>query len=371
MPLPLAGWFAAHKKIGIAVIVLLVAGLCAGGYFGWQEYQRRQTSAFALEKLKEALKPVDTNALAHMVDFHAISRDLAKAARRTFPFLHDGHDPERSISHTIQTALLKRFLEKDSAGSQFPEDESPEALLKKPLEMLPKDFIDQLVSGSTLTVMDENSAQVTAKITNKQFKDPFTLRMLLQKGPDGWRIRHIVNAEALAGQLRQELLRRHVGLREVYEAKNRDTTKQMEEVLKLETCTAHAGVLSDKRTFLLMVHATAKNIGDVKITNFNLDTTLYGRDGQPVWHRFLNVAKPVAPGENFNNRWSYELEASDPIARQILAAGPLQCRAKWQTLTLGSGKVLHIAEVPNPAEQCATDGHNHPKGFCTLPLFQR
>lgn len=361
----------AHKLISVIVGVLLIAGLAAGGWYGWKQYQYRQTSQYALEALKKSLLPADPASLAHLVDFNAVGKDLAKAVREEFPFYLAGNDQEREINHTLQKALLKRFMEPDSNGPMFPEDASDQAKLQKQLVMFPPDFIGQLLATLSVRDTEPNGALVSAKIDHPQLDKSYTLVMSMEKTPHGWQIKRLVNARELAAQVKSAMLERHSALRKVFEDKNAATLKVMNAALPLQSCTANAGTLSDGKTTLLVIHALARNNCDVQVNNFNLDTTIRGRSGQVLLRRYLNTAKPVGPGEDFNHRWSMELESSSPLARSLLSDGPLQCSAVWQTLSLNNGKVLHIVETPNPDRPCSEPGHDHPDGFCKNAIFQR
>lgn len=365
----LASRIRSHKIISSIAGILVIAGLIAGGYYGWQQYLYRQSSAFAVEKLKSALLPPDPHALAEMVDFHLIGQDLATATSKAFPFFMSGPDQQRDISHRLQSALLKKFMEKDSKGSMFKEDEAPQVRLARPLELLPSDFASQILSSLTVRDTEPGLAVASAKVENKQLERSFTLLFEMAKTSRGWQVRHLLNAPELAQQLREAMLARHVALRQVYEDKNSATTKMMNQLLPIQSCTASAGLLSDGKTFVLIVHAIARNRGDMRINNFNMDTVLTGRSGAPLLQRYLNAAKPVAPGEDFNHRWSIELDSKTPVAQALLRDGPLQCHAKWQTLTLNTGQVLQVAEVPHPDIRCDQPGHDHPAGFCQIPLF--
>lgn len=193
----------------------------------------------------------------------------------------------------------------------------------------------------------------------------------MEKGPQGWIIKHLENADALARQLREALLRHYAALREVYLAKNEETAKEMNDAIDLQGCTADAGMLSDGKTFVLIVRALAQNKGKMQVNNVNLDTTITGKSGHVLLRRFLNNAEPIDPGEKFDHRWHFELDNNPDLARALLQDSPLHCTAKWQTVTLNNGKVLHISEVPNPEAACAKPNHNHPAAFCDLPVFQR
>ncbi len=102
---------AAHKLLATLVIMILVAGLCAGGWYGWQQYQYRQSSAYAMEKLKQSLNPPDPARLAHLVDFNSLGRDMGRAGSEIFRCFLAGEDQVRGINHALHAGLLRKFME--------------------------------------------------------------------------------------------------------------------------------------------------------------------------------------------------------------------------------------------------------------------
>ena len=78
----------------------------------------------------------------------------------------------------------------------------------------------------------------------------------------------------------------------------------------------------------------------------------------------------LAAGEDFDQRWSIELDGQSPQGRSLLAAGPLTCTASWRTLGLSNAEVLHIVDVPDILKACNKPGHHHFLGFCLSPIFQ-
>lgn len=360
---------AAHRTLAICAIFLVILALICGAYFGWDMYKYRKTSAFAFDKLKKELTPPDPKALAQLVDFNSLSLDLADAIRQSFPFFMAGNDQERRIQHLIQMAVLKKFMEKEEPKA--PKDESEEESLKKDLEIFPADFVSQLASTMQLRNVSQDEALISAKINNPLLKQTFTLVFSMRKTQDGWKVRHIANSKELAAQMRVAMLDRYSRQRAVYVDKNTITTRRMNDILPIQSCTADAGLLSDAKITLMVVHVIARNKGNHQINNFNLDTVIMGKNGKPILRRYLNVAKPVAPGEDFNHRWNFELDSNSPLAKALIAGGPLTCDGAWQTLGMGSGEVLHIIEVPEGASPCDIDGHNHPAGFCMTPLFRQ
>ncbi|MDE5831787.1 MAG: translation initiation factor IF-2 [Desulfovibrio sp.] len=359
---------AAHKIIAALILAVLLCGVAYGCYFGWQQYLYRQTAVYAGEKIKATLAPPDPAKLARFVDFRRTSADLAREVARAFPFYKAGADQERNIGHLLQTVFLNRLSAKNDKTPAWPMEE--EELLKKDLELLPPDFIEQIVKTMHIRQEGENVAYLSAKVENPMLGQAFPLIFYMERSSSGWRIVRLANAAELVAALREAMLKRHARYRALFADKNAATRKTMDQLLPVQSCSVDAGLMSDGKTLLMVVRAIARNKGDVQINNFNLDAAITGRNGSTVMRRFLNAAKPVAPGEDFDHRWNFELEANSPEARRILANGPLRCQATWQTLSLNNGRVLHIVEEPYPDASCRLDGHNHPEGFCLTPLFR-
>lgn len=360
--------FSRHKILFSIGIGVLLAAACVGGYYGWGWYQHRQSAAYAMEKLQRALNPPDVETLAHMVDFRAISHDLAQILASVFPFYHAGPDQERLIRHRLQQALLQRLSDKDKQPAYVAEG-NEEKDLQKPLLILPGNFLEQLVANMSLRETGPDSALLTSKIENPQLEHAIAPVFRMHKTQDGWVVGKLINASEIVAVLRQDLLKRHARLREVFKAKNENTRKKMDQLLPILSCSADGGLLSDGKTFILMIHVIARNRGDIQANNYSLDVSISGKNGKTIERRFLNAAKPVAPGEDFNHRWSFELESQSSLAQALMSEIPLQCKASWQTLGLSNAQVWHIEEVPNPDRACRIKGHDHPEGFCVIPVF--
>lgn len=367
-PLRAKGGF--YALLANIICVVIVAAICAGAYFGWKQYQYMQSGPYAFEKIKKALQPPDTGALASLVDFNSLSQDLATATKQSFPFFMAGADQERKIKNLYQTGLLNRFLTKEEPLSRGKE-ESEEDMLKKPMRIFPDDFLTQLASSIHYQSMDDNHGIITAKISNPYLGHDFTIALNMDKDANGWRVRHVVNASEFVAQVRKAMIDRYGKFRNLYVAKNESTLKRMNSQMPIQSCTAHAGLLSDHKTMLMVVRILARNTGSRQVNNFNADTVITNRAGQVILRRYLNTAMPVGPGEDFDHSWTFDMDASTPLARTLLAAGPLQCKASWQTLSLSSAEVLHIVDLPYDNRNCETPGHNHPQGFCLLPVFKQ
>lgn len=357
----------AHKLVSALVGVVLLCALAYGGYLGFKEYQYRQSAAYALSQIKAALNPPDPAKLSTYVNFQSVTADLAKAIQKNFPFYKAGADQERNIMHNLQAVFLKKISAKEDKKTPLPTDEAE--LLKKDLQLLPDNFIEQLINSCRVRQEGESTAYLTAKLENPYLKQTFSLVFDMSKTAQGWQVTHLANAQEFMDHLRDSMLARHARFRQLFADKNKLTRKTMNQILPVQSCTVDAGLLSDRKTLLMVVHVIARNRGNVQINNFNLDTTILGRNGVAVMQRYLNAAKPVSPGEDFNHRWNFELDASSPEAQKLLHSLPLRCQGEWQTLSLHSGQVLHIVEEPFEDKQCVIAGHNHPEGFCLTPVF--
>lgn len=360
----------AHKLLAIVAVLLLSGALAAGGYYGWRTWQFRQSSEYAVLRLKEALSPPNTEELAKRVDFRALFTDLSHAVRQAFPFYKAGPDQEHVLSQQLQTALLRRLREKDATPSAKADEPDAAAKLRQPLVLFPPDFLAQLPGGLTLVETNGDTARIRTEIKHPQLDVTLPLEFELRHGPDGWIVRHITNAEAVVGTLRTALLTRQQARVDIVVRKNEATLKRMESILPIQTCEAEAGLLSDGSTLLLMVLMRGQNQGGIQVNNMDLDTSIYSGDGAPVLERHLNAAEPVYPGTEFSHRWSIELDAQSPEGERILAAGPLTCRPTWRSMGLASAEVLHITETADLSQNCEIPEHHHPVGFCALPIFQ-
>lgn len=362
-------WAVSHKIYALAGVVILLVAVAAGGYFAWQQYQFRQSGQYAFEKIRGALNPPQPDQLAHLVDFNAICHEYAVAIARNFPFLMAGPDQTRNIVHALQKAMLAKFIGKDNSNKQFKNEETEEQKLQRTVEILPSDFVTQIYDKLRLQALTPDSALLSVKIDNADLGAPLTLVFNMQKTARGWIVNRAANAGEIVNQVKEALLARHTRLRDIFLEKNSATLKQMNALIPVQSCTADAGLISDGKILLMVVHIIARNVGKIQINNFNLDTIIKGKDGNVIARRLLNTAKPVAPGEDFSHRWNFELDSQSELAQNIMSGIPLQCQASWQTLGLGDSRVLHIVEVPNPDRACLIEGHDHPEGFCLSPVF--
>lgn len=334
--------------------IFLVAGIAglvvvaAGTLLGWRYYQYRQSAEFAFVRFKEALQPVNMEELLQRVDFNALTMPLVKAAARHYPFAKKGAQQEVHLKDAIQTALFQQTRLKEESSK---EDLDDITRLIRPLYVLPSDFLTQLAATLTLQGDDGRTALLTATIHHTLLNKDFPVQLRMDHTTAGWRVRTLANAEELVGQFRAAQVERMQGQRQILVDKNVRTAQQMAEILPIKECAANAALLSDRKTLLLVVTVDGKNESSVVINNMNLSATVSSASGQELLHRYLNAVAPIMPKQPLHYSWTIELDSAGAEGKAVLAAGPLACQGKWQTLGLASGTVLHIAEVPEPLEE--------------------
>lgn len=334
--------FGRQHALALAAAFLALA-LAVGAYSGWRYYEYRQSSEYAFLRLQEALQPPDPQDLARRVDFNTLSAHLAEAIAKNYPFLKKGPDQIRDLKAMLQTGLLKQMLHKVEASK---EEEDPQKRLQEALYVLPPDFQNQLAANLSLQSTHEGTALLNASIRHPLLDKEFPLLLRMDQTADGWLVRDLANAEELVAQFRAAQVKRMEARRGLILQKNEQTRRRMDAALPVQSCTASAGLLSDGKTLLLVAHVLARNTGSVGVNNMNLSATFSGPEHKELLHRYLNAVQPVRPGEDFERRWTIELDGTSPLGQSVLAAGKISCSANWRTLGLASGEVLHLSDVP-------------------------
>lgn len=325
----------------IIIVVVLI-------FSGWRYYQFRQSSLYAYEELREALKSAATKHIAEAVDFNALSRQLATSLAQSYPFLKAGPNQERQISDMIQTALLRQLRSKQEAAKEEPDLKTR---LKTQIYALPPDFLDQLSKTISLQTSNENTALLTAKIRHPLLDETFPLILRMDKGPEGWVVRSLVNGPELTRQFREAQVERMRGQRQIILDKNAQIERRIKDIFPIQSCSIDAGLISDDSTLLVVINVLARDTGTVGVNNMNLFVDISDASGNLLLSRHLNAVQPVRPGEDFKRSWTIELNGRSELGRRLLQGLPLKCKATWKTIGLDNGEVLHISEAPEPIEE--------------------
>lgn len=331
----------ARLKIIIGVLVLLLA---YGGWEGWKYYQYTQSSQCAFEMLKESLKKVEPEALAEQVDFPTLVRHVALCIAEYYPFIDSGAQQRTAIEGRLLQYLRERLAAREGKARQLPPDEA----LQQPLQPLPPDFVKQLQANISLNAAaagNPDMAFIRAVLHHPQLDMDFTLIFLLQRTRDGWKVTDLANARELIAQFRQAQLQRYEARRLQLIKQNADIQRRMDATLQIQSCEAAAGVISDNKTLLTRVIVMGRNASSERINGSSLQVDIQDASGKTILSRYLDKAMPMYPGQPFMQDWTIEMAADSETGRALLQAGTLQCKTRWQTQNLDSGRVLYLREI--------------------------
>ncbi|MDR3361886.1 MAG: translation initiation factor IF-2 [Desulfovibrio sp.] len=350
MKLPLipgAKNFARKHLIKIAVLVLSTV-LAVGGFFGWRYYQYRQSGTFAFTKLQAALNPPKPADLALCVDFNTLAQHLSTAIAAAYPYLKKGPDQIHTLKNLIQTTLLKKLMTREEPVK---EETDPQKLLQMPLAVLPDDFLAQF--NATLAIqqtLGENATLLSTVIKHPVLGQTFSLLLRMDKTPKGWMVRDLINADDLVKQFRAAQLKRMAARRDTLVKKNEATLQRMNKIMPLQSCTAGAGLLSDGKSLILVAQVLARNTSAVTVNNTNISTRFSNAAGEDLLHRYLSATVNTRPGEDFDHRWTLELDEQSDLGQKILHTGPISCSTSWHVMGLNSSEVLAITDIPEIVE---------------------
>jgi hypothetical protein len=350
MKLPLisgAKQFARKHFIKISVLALTTV-LAVGGYFGWRYYQYRQSDTFAFTKLQAALNPPKPAELALLIDFNMLAQHLSTAIAVTYPYLKKGPDQTHTLKNLIQTTLLKKLITKEEPVK---EETDPQKLLQMPLAVLPDDFLAQFNATFAIQrTLGEKATLLSTVIRHPVLGQTFSLLLRMDKTSEGWVVRDLINADDLVKQFRAAQLKRMGARRDALVKKNEATLQRMNKIMPLQSCTAGAGLLADGKSLILVAHVLARNTSSVTVHNTNISTRFSNAAGEELLHRYLSATVNTRPGEDFDQRWTLELDEQSDLGQKILHTGPISCSTSWHVMGLSSSEVLTITDVPEMAE---------------------
>ena len=355
-----------YKWIILGTLLSVLLGLAT--VFGVRYYQFRQSPEYAFGTFQTALASANIEKLAHLVDFRTITKHLAQETAKTFPFFLAGPDQEDKISSLFQVQML-RILRQKPEGNDDHLINDPVVLLQKPLYVLPPDVIPQLVRNMTLRHVDSSSQMITTHFEHPLLKRSFPIVLGLTKNSEGWMVRDFLNAHETVTTFRAIFEERLRAQRDLLIRKSKKVVQEMHKTMEIQSCSCQAGLISDKRTLLIVVHLLARNKTGLTVKNVNATTQISNSKGELLLERQLNAVDPTGPSEDFSHRWTIELDGTSDEGKRILAAGPLTCSATWRTLTLSNSRVYHTDPLPETLANCSKHQDGHPEGLCDREVF--
>lgn len=324
------------KKFKIPLIIVgAIFLLGIGAFFGWKQYQFLQSPEKALQTITLALQKGDRHQLALLVDFRALSEDLARQIQAHYPAA--ASLPALAVlAENIQQSLWDSM----GASADKPVKVNPYA----PLEPLPAEALPQIATTLHMQQVTEHFALLQAIVDYPRAEHAFTLLLQLDdKAGQGWRITKVVNAAELVQAFvkAETLIANHKA--EALAKKNAEQESRMNAQFTLHSCTARAGMLSDGKTALLTIEILGFNPGPHAIFNFNIEASLNSKtSGGDLFKVPLNLAKRTLQGENFSHSWNIPLDLESPEHQALLREKNLQCTPRFRNMGLGSGEVLFV-----------------------------
>lgn len=355
-----------YKWILVGAILFLF--LLVSVIFGVHFYQYRASPEYTFTKLQTAIQSQNISQLATLIDFRKISSHIAEETAKSFPFFMHGPHQIQKISNVFQGAMLKYLKIKNPANDDA-KITDPEELLKKPIYILPEDIIVQLGANLQLRNGDKNSQIILTSFEHPILKQHFPLVLRMLKTNDGWIISDLVNAQELVSSFRKILEDRLKTIRTRQVEKAKAIIKEMHEAMDIQSCTAQAGLISDHKTVLLVVHLMARNKTGLTVKNVNAATRISNARNVVVLERNLNSVEPTPPGGDFSYRWIIELDSASEEGHRLLTTGPLSCAVTWRTMTMSSARVYHAETPPSDLERCPIHKDPHPEGLCKMEIF--
>lgn len=329
------GFIGRHKKLLVCFVGLVALAGCVVG--GLRYYTIQRSPEKAVQTITLALQKGNRIALASLVDFRSLAENFSQHIVAAYGA--DTVPPLPDLADTIQQKVLESFDAK-AAESGKP----TKAALYAPLNPFPPDTLVQI--GTTLEVqtIENNFALLRAKVDYPRAETAFTLVFQMDKSAsDAWRISKIVNAAEMvqAFMAAEASIARQKA--DALAEKNAEQRKRMDAQLRIHSCTAVAGLLSDRQTALLTVEILGRNPGPHAVHNLNIEASLTGKKDPHAPSIFLlNLAKRTLQGEDFSHTWNIALDVQNPEHQYLLREKTLQCGVQFNNMGLSSGEVLFV-----------------------------
>lgn len=346
-----------HRKNIIASLCSLLVAIL--GIISFQIYSMYIFSLSIenrVEKIKDALVVSSFVDLAQFIDFNQIGLNMADLiildSRSKFP---EGSTPI-SISESVQKSLIGLLSAKEVEATEEKEGEVDEEVaavisIFTPMNIFPNLALKQFISTFKILESDDNKALVEAVLKYERTNIEVKILLHMENTKSyGWRIIKILNPQQILDSYfeAKQILRNRV-IRFV-EERNNLTLSKMEKFFSLTSCFAAITTLSDKTTKILIIEVEGQNNGPHIIFNFNIITKYYNAKTEKLVDTFtLNLARRVFPYEKFSNVWNLQIDHDNPRHRILLDNSPLTCIAQFNNMSLSSGKVIYLNEIP--AEQ--------------------
>ncbi len=329
------------KKFKILIILVLLAGLSVGGYFGWKHYKFLQSPEHYVEKLNAALNANNKAELATLLDLRKITEELA-ARFLSAPLPNESVKPQDTgptqLAETMQLAFIDALLTRDQEPAPAP----PKNPLR-PIEPFPDDFAKQLVGNITLKSASENSAVAQVNIHYPRTKKDVTFLLQIEKKPD-WIMTRVLNIDQLLQIYIEEEKIMDAMRQDAYITKMNENAKRMKAQFIVHSCFAFMQTVSRQDGGILIVRVKGYNKGPHIIRNMTLETVVSATNPQGPFSfkRNLHSATRILPAVDLEDSYTLELDPNNAEDAAILQGHGFSCTATPTTMTLGNGEFLFV-----------------------------
>ncbi len=318
---------------------VLAIALSAGGVYGYKHYTYINSPEYYLEQLNAALVANDLETLALLVDFRALSDDMALRIQNA-PIPKRAPNPNDKnntpLSEIIQRTFMQGLLNKDETN-QAEQTLDPLSIL----EPLPKDFAAQISGKLQLQAKLENEAVLSVSINYPRLKKDYRLLFLIEKKPD-WIMTRLNNMDEILKHYVSEENKLEILREEKFQADNVKFQEIMDKQFQVNSCTAFLHTAQGSSASSLHVRITGYNKGPQIIHNMTFATSLSAQTNpnDVLLVQDLNMAARILPGVDLEDAYRIDLDEKNPAHASLINAKDLSCTAKPRVMTLNNGNIL-------------------------------
>ncbi len=329
------------KRLIIIGIVAALVGV--GGFFGWKMLGKKQGPEAYVESLNKAMVEGDLASLVKLVDFRALTEDMAKQildAPQAKNVLTLKAKTLSGLSQDIEQVFIKN-IQGDGAKPNARAKEDSFASI----EPIPADFAKQITGKLRLLGVVTQGAMVTVTFNHPRLKRDVTLNFLAQQLPD-WKITRLANMPELLREYLKEEKKILDARQQKFDMQRAHDKKRIEQQFKLGECVAFVHQPSGQKYPMLTVRIKGYNQGPFTIRSMTFDTkvTIHGSDGDLVYNHDINTASLLRVGITLEDSYTIDVEEEGDEMKSLSTSTKVSCDAAVKFMTLDDGKILYVVD---------------------------
>ncbi len=334
--------FVMEKKFLVLGVVLAVF-VTVGVFVGWQKYTHSQSPEYFITQLNAALVADDMAALATLVDFRAITEDVATHILAQ-PMPSKSSTPKQQQVPLLAEDIQRFFIESMKNKDNEAKNTAPENPLA-PLSPLPADFAKQISGNFFLHARTSDGAITGVRFTHPRLDKEFTLHFYLSQKPD-WQMVRLINVRDLVQTYIKEDASLEQSRQKANAIQRAKDQKRINTQFKMEECVAFIHTPTGQKTPNLTIRIRGQNAGPFIIRNMTFDTTIHAQidNGELAFKQNINTAARINVGTTLEDSFTLELETEGKEAKILTESKKILCEAKVRFMTLDNGTMLYTAD---------------------------